>query len=58
MKPKDGLFSGRYSREFIEVICPTCKLTKIICVPKESIPKCERCHKDMIIKEILTEGKY
>ena len=31
----DNLFSGRYKREFVEVACPTCKQSKIICLPEE-----------------------
>ena len=51
-------FSGRYTREFVEVACPICKQSKIICLPEETIPKCDYCHKEMILKEVLTEGKY
>lgn len=51
-------FSDRYSREFVEVACPVCDQRKIICLPEESIPNCEFCKVEMVIKEILTEGKY
>lgn len=51
-------FTARYEREFIEVACPICKQSKIICVPEEEIPKCDYCRVQMNIKEILTEGKY
>ena len=54
----DNLFSGRYKREFVEVACPICKQSKIICLPEETIPKCDYCHREMILKEVLTEGKY
>lgn len=58
-KPKTkNPFAGRYDREFVEVACPICKQRKIICLPEESIPKCEFCHVEMIFKEVLTEGKY
>ncbi len=58
-KPKkDGLFSGRYSREFVEFACPICNQRKIVCLPEESMPKCDYCKVDMVLKEILTEGKY
>lgn len=52
------LLKNRYKREFIEVACPKCKQTKIICLPEEKIPTCEFCRVTMIIKEVLTEGKY
>lgn len=62
MKKKgDGIretITDRYKREFIEVYCPTCQVSKIICVPEEPMPLCDICRKNMIIKEILTEGKY
>ena len=57
-KTPDNPFSARYNREFVEVACPICKRSKIICLPEESIPKCEYCQKEMIFKEVLTEGKY
>lgn len=57
-KKQSGLFGDRYRREFIEVACPMCDQRKIICVPEESIPTCEFCKIEMVIKEILTEGKY
>lgn len=50
--------SGRYHREFVEVICPQCRQTRIIAVPEEPMPRCEICKREMIIKEVLTEGKY
>ncbi|MDY0275809.1 MAG: hypothetical protein RBR42_10330 [Desulfomicrobium sp.] len=52
------IFTQRYKREFIEVACPKCKKTQIIYVPEEDIPTCEFCKIKMIIKEVLTEGKY
>lgn len=53
-----NLFKDRYSREFVEVACPKCRQTRIICVPEEEIPTCEICKVKMVIKEVLTEGKY
>jgi len=50
--------SGRYAREFVEVACPVCDQRKIISLPEETIPKCEYCRVEMVIKEVLTEGKY
>ena len=55
---KTNPLAQRYAREFIEVGCPICKQTKIICLPEEQIPRCEFCKVEMVIKEILTEGKY
>jgi ribosomal protein S27E len=57
-RPKKFPFADRYEREFVEVACPICGTRRIICLPEESLPKCEICRKEMIIKEILTEGKY
>lgn len=54
----EKVLKDRYKREFIEVVCPICRITKIIAVPEETIPNCEKCRKPMVIKEILTEGKY
>ena len=47
----------REKKEAIEVICPKCKRTAIIYIPKEDIPKCPDCDIKMIIRELLTEGK-
>lgn len=55
---KKNILSQRYSRAFVEVACPSCNRTKIICLPEEEIPKCEYCKTQMVIREILTEGKY
>ena len=57
-KKQNSLLSGRYQREFVEVACPVCDQRKIICLPEESIPRCEFCKVEMVIKEVLTEGKY
>lgn len=56
--PPRSFLGDRYRREFVEVACPLCNKSKIICVPEESIPKCDFCRVEMTIKEILTEGKY
>lgn len=57
-RKKENPIKDRYAREFVEVYCPTCKQSKIIAVPDEPMPKCDFCRREMIIKEILTEGKY
>lgn len=48
---------GKKRREAIEVVCPKCKRTEIVYVPLEEIPKCVDCNTQMVIREILTEGK-
>ncbi len=42
----------------VEVICPKCRQTQIVYFPKETMPVCQQCRVDMVLKEILTEGKY
>jgi len=45
-------------KQAVEVICPKCKFTEIIYMPKEELPRCPECQKSyMIIREILSEGK-
>ena len=53
-----NMFKDRYQREAVEVVCPKCKRTQIVYLPDENIPKCETCKIEMIVREILTEGKY
>ncbi len=48
----------RYKREAVEVGCPKCDRRQIIYLPDEEIPDCPVCRIKMIIKEVLTEGKY
>ena len=45
------------SIEPVEIVCPKCQRTKIIYLPKETIPKCEECDVPMILRELLREGK-
>ena len=42
----------------VEVICSKCRLTQIVYFPKEPMPICPKCRVEMVVKEILTEGKY
>lgn len=45
-------------KQAVEVICPKCKHTEIIYMPKEELPECSECGKSrMVIREILSEGK-
>lgn len=57
-KGHDGPIRGRFKREFVEVYCPICKQSKIIALPDEPMPDCEYCKRPMVIREVLTEGKY
>ncbi|WP_164885392.1 hypothetical protein [Geovibrio thiophilus] len=41
----------------VEVKCPKCEFTQIKYIPKEQIGKCPECGSNMIISEILDEGK-
>jgi ribosomal protein S27E len=43
--------------EPIEVVCPNCRRTEIVYIPKESIPRCEDCDRRMVLRELLREGK-
>jgi transposase-like protein len=43
--------------EPVEVVCPRCRRTEIVYIPKEPIPKCPDCQKQMVLRELLREGK-
>lgn len=43
--------------EPVEVACPKCREIQIVYLPLEQMPKCPVCNGEMIIKEVLTEGK-
>jgi ribosomal protein S27E len=43
--------------QMAEVKCPKCHWTEIIYIGKEKIPKCQNCGTQMILSEILDEGK-
>ena len=47
----------RNQAEAVEIVCPRCKRTEIRYLPKESIPKCPDCKLQMVIRELLDEGK-
>ncbi len=57
-RKKENVISDRYKREFVEFYCPTCRVSKIVCLPEEPLPHCDNCRKEMVFKEVLTEGKY
>ena len=49
---------GKVERyEAIEVKYPKCGYLSIIYIPKEDIPKCPECGTQMVINELLDEGK-
>ena len=42
----------------VEVVCPKCRHTEIVKIPRDiSFPKCPKCNSNMLIKELLREGK-
>lgn len=47
----------RDKAEAVQVKCPICDHTEIIYIPKEEIPECPKCKVEMIIRELLDEGK-
>jgi len=47
----------RDKREPLLVKCPRCRRTQIVYIPEEKIPRCPECHVEMIIEELLDEGK-
>ena len=40
-----------------QIECPKCKKTQIVYIPKEEIPKYPKCRVQMVIRELLDEGK-
>lgn len=48
---------SRNDQQRVEVICPRCKRTEIVTVPKEELPKCRDCNVRMHLREVLEEGK-
>jgi ribosomal protein S27E len=47
----------RGEKEPIQVLCPKCRHTEIIYLPVEDLPRCPECGNQMIIEELLDEGK-
>lgn len=58
MAKENNPLKDRYKRSFVEVVCPKCRQGRIIALPEETMPRCPQCNKEMVIKEVLTEGKY
>ena len=47
----------RDKAEAVQVKCPICDHTEIIYIPKEEIPRCPVDNVQMVICELLNEGK-
>jgi ribosomal protein S27E len=43
--------------EAVEIICPKCRYTEIIYLPITDLPLCPECNTQMMISELLDEGK-
>lgn len=56
-RQNNGAAIMRDKKEPIEVKCPKCDRTEIIYLPTEEFPKCPDCKVEMVIKELLDEGK-
>ena len=42
----------------VEAVCPKCRHTEIVKIPRDiPFPKCPKCNSNMLIKELLREGK-
>ncbi len=49
--------ADRSRQEPVEIICPKCRYTEIIYLPRENLPLCPQCQTQMLISELLDEGK-
>lgn len=49
---------SRTKIEPVEAVCPVCGETKIFFLNLEPMPKCNKCGREMVIREILVEGKH
>jgi uncharacterized protein (UPF0179 family) len=47
----------RGEKEPIQIICPKCRRSGIIYIPVEEMPRCPDCRVEMMIEELLDEGK-
>lgn len=47
----------RDKAEPVQIQCPQCRHTEIIYIPIEELPRCPRCGSQMMIRELLDEGK-
>jgi len=44
-------------KEPVEVICPQCRRVQIVYLDKETIPECTQCGVEMILHDVLKDGK-
>jgi len=49
--------ADRSKQEPVEIICPKCRYTEIIYLPITDFPRCPTCKTQMLINELLDEGK-
>jgi hypothetical protein len=49
--------SDRSKQEPVEIICPKCRYTEIVYLPIADLPLCPKCNTQMLINELLDEGK-
>jgi DNA-directed RNA polymerase subunit RPC12/RpoP len=47
----------RGKHEPIEIVCPRCRYKEIVYLPLEDLPLCPECNTQMLISELLDEGK-
>jgi ribosomal protein S27E len=47
----------RGEKEPIQIRCPRCRHTEIIYLPVADLPRCPACNTQMVIEELLDEGK-
>jgi len=47
----------RSPKEAVEIICPKCRYTEIVYLPIADLPLCPKCKTQMMISELLDEGK-
>ena len=47
----------REKKEPVEIICPKCRYTEIIDLPISDLPLCPKCNTQMLLNELLDEGK-
>jgi ribosomal protein S27E len=57
MEKQEKVKEKRERLEAVEVKCPKCRYLSIIYIPQEDIPKCPECGTQMVINELLDEGK-
>lgn len=53
----DSKKEKKVRREPAEFFCPKCNRTEIIYIPVEKPLRCSQCGREMVLKELLVEGK-